>query len=51
MIYSVKNKRAIKFVIRKEAGLIKVFELCNGKWVGPFKHSQLAKRNWGKNLT
>lgn len=42
-IYEVKDKRAIKFVISKKAGIDHVIELCDGKWVGPFKYKQQSK--------
>jgi LAGLIDADG endonuclease len=43
LIYKIKDKRAFKFVIRKKAGLSRVIDLCNGKFVGPFKVDQLHK--------
>ena len=46
MVYDIKDKKAIRFIIRKKAGLIKTFELINGKLVAPFKYNQLCKCDW-----
>ena len=46
LIYKIKNKKAIRFIIRKKEGLKKVINLTNGKYVAPFKLNQLSKKNW-----
>jgi len=48
MIYKVRNKKAYKLVIRKKEGLKRVIELCNGKFVAPFKINQLHNRQYEK---
>lgn len=45
-IYKIKYKNAYKLVIRNNSGLKRVIELCNGKFVGPFKINQLQKYNY-----
>lgn len=45
-IYKIKYKNAYKLVIRKFLGLKRVIELCNGKFIGPFKINQLIKYNY-----
>jgi len=50
MIYKVRNKKAYKLVIRKKEGLKRVIELCNGKFVAPFKINQLHNRQYEKWL-
>ena len=46
LIYKIKDKKAIKFVIRKKEGLKKVIHLTNGKYVAPFKLNQLSNKKW-----
>jgi len=46
LIYQIKNKKAIKFVIRKKSALIRVLDLCNGKFVTPYKINQLKNQKW-----
>ena len=46
LIYEIKNKNAIKFVIRKESGLNHVLNLCNGKFVTPTKLNEILSQKW-----
>lgn len=46
LIYNIDNRNAIKFVIRKTAGLAKVLALTNGKFVTPFKIQQLLNHKY-----
>ena len=48
LIYKIKDKKAIKFVIKKKEGLKKILNLTNGKYIAPFKLIQLSKLNWVK---
>ena len=45
-IYKIKDKKAIKFVISNKSGLNHVLNLCNGKFVTPYKINQLKNKKW-----
>lgn len=42
-VHKVKDKNAVKYVLRHKKGLTKVVMLTNNFWVGPFKYNILKK--------
>lgn len=49
-IYKVKNKKAYKLSIGSRKGYERLFNLCNGKFVLPFKVNQFNKNPYGLTL-
>jgi hypothetical protein len=46
-VYKVKEKKAYKLSIGSQKGIERIFNLCNGKFVLPFKIQQLNKNPYG----
>lgn len=46
-VYKVKDKKAYKLSIGSQKGIERIFNLCNGKFVLPFKIEQLNKSPYG----
>lgn len=46
-LYAVQGKQAVKLYIGSRAGLERIHQLCNGKFVAPFKVAQFSRNSFG----
>ena len=49
-IYKIKDKKAVRYICKKETGLIIILKLINGKLLSNFKYDELIKHNYSENF-
>lgn len=48
-IYKIKDKKAVRYICKKSAGLLYILFLINGKLVSKYKYFQLIKHSYAEN--
>jgi hypothetical protein len=49
-VYKIKDKKAVRYICKNHAGLLKILLLINGKFVSKYKYDQLIKHNYTEYL-
>lgn len=45
-VYKIKDKKAVRYICKNKAGLLRILYLINGKLVSNYKYDQLIKHNY-----
>ena len=49
-VYKIKDKKAVRYICKKKAGLFIILNLINGKLLSNYKYNQLIKHNYNEYL-